>query len=96
MAYGLCGLTPEQFGHMTPARFYRIAEAKIKERNEEWKFMDRLNAVHCAVLANVNRGANAPAFSPDTFRIFPDRKKSTPEEIVAAMDGMAARQQAGE
>jgi len=78
---------------MTPARFYRIADAKIKERNEEWKFMDSLNAVQCAVLANVNRGKDTPAFKPDAFRIFPDKKKATPEEITAAMDSMAARQE---
>jgi len=78
---------------MTPARFYRIADAKIKQRNEEWKFMDSLNAVQCAVLVNINRGKNAPAFKPDAFRIFPDKTKASPEEIAAAMDGIAARQE---
>ncbi len=81
---------------MTPAKFYRIADAKTQQRNEDRKFMDRLNALHCAVLANVNRDVNTPAFSPDTFRIFPDKTIATPEEIAAAMDGLAARQQAGE
>ena len=78
---------------MTPARFYRIADAKIKQRNEEWKFMGSLNAVHCAVLANVNRGKGVPAFKPDVFRIFPDKKKASPEEIIAAMEHMTARQE---
>lgn len=78
---------------MTPARFYRIADAKIKERNEEWKFMDSLNAVQCAVIANAHRGNGVQAFSPDKFRILPDRKTTTTEEIIAAMDGMTARQE---
>jgi hypothetical protein len=79
---------------MTPAQFYRIADAKIEWKNKEQKFMDSLNAVQCAVIANAHRGKDTPAFNPDKFRIFPDRKeKSTPEEIAAAMDHMAARQE---
>jgi len=78
---------------MTPARFYRIADAKIKQRNEDWKFMDSLNAVQCAVIANAHRGKDTPAFKPDAFRTFSDKKKATPEEIAAAMDNMVARQE---
>ena len=78
---------------MSPARFYRIAEARIEERNEQWKIMDSLNAVQCTVIANAHRDKDKPAFKPDDFRIFPDKKKASPEEIIAAMEHMTARQE---
>jgi hypothetical protein len=56
--------------------------------------MDLLNGVHCATIANVNRGKNTPPFSADQFRIFAaiDRKKSKPEEIAAMMNRRVSRQ----
>lgn len=86
-------MTLDQFREMTPAGFRTLATARIKHRDDNWRFMDLLNAVQCATLANVNRGRNTPAFSPDGFRVFPDEKKRTdPKEIMKIMDTMVKRQ----
>lgn len=78
---------------MTPAQFFRIAKAKLKERDQYLKFKDTLNAVQCALLANINRGKGVPAFKADDFRVLKEKKKTTPEEITAIMDRMAKQQQ---
>lgn len=55
--------------------------------------MDLLNAVRCTLFANANRKEGAQAFTTDDFRVFPDKKRDTPEEIMATMDRLAKRQE---
>lgn len=74
---------------MTPAEFYAVAQAKIGQRNEEWKFQDILNGVQCSVLANINRSAGSPPHSAEEFMIMREKKPQTPEEIARIMDQRA-------
>jgi hypothetical protein len=73
---------------MTPAEVRAKVEAKYEQRNEEWKFLDMLNGVHCSVLANINRSKDASPYKAEDFTVM-EKKKASPEEIVAAMDAMA-------
>jgi hypothetical protein len=92
IAYGLCGLTPGQFGRMTPAEFYAIAQARIEQRNEEWRFLDILNGVQCSLLANINRSASASPYKAEDFRIMQDKKRADPDELVRKLGAWAASQ----
>jgi hypothetical protein len=77
---------------MTPAEFFAIAQAKIEQRNEEWRYMDILNGVHCSVLANTHRSASTPPYKAEDFRIMKDKtERQTPEQIMAVMNGMVNR-----
>jgi hypothetical protein len=77
---------------MTPAEFFAIAQAKIEQRNEEWKFQDVLNGVRCSLLANINRSSNTPAYNVEDFRVMKDKtEKQTPEEIMQVFKHMEAR-----
>lgn len=51
MAFGLCGLTVEQFWKMTPAELTKMAESKVKFRDIDHSFYDGLNGVLCSTLA---------------------------------------------
>ena len=75
---------------MTPAEFYAIAQAKIEQRNEEWRFLDILNGVQCSLLANINRSASASPYSAEDFRIMKDRTKADPDELVKKFGAWAA------
>jgi hypothetical protein len=66
-----------------------IAQAKIKQRTEEWEFMDVLNGVQCSLLANINRSRDSTPYKPEDFRIMKADKRQTPEEIAQVMDRMA-------
>jgi hypothetical protein len=74
---------------MTPAEFAIIAEGKIEQRNEEWKFQDILNGVRCSLLANINRSQSTAPYKAEDFRIMKDDKRQTPEEIARIMDQRA-------
>jgi len=92
LAFGLCGLTPAQFSRLTPAEFFQIAQAKIEQRNEEWRFQDVLNGVQCSLLANINRSSSTRPYAVEDFRVMKDKeKKQTPEEIMATFKAMEAR-----
>lgn len=89
----MCGLTPAQFRRLTPAEFAVIARAKIRQRNEEWRFQDVLNGVRCSLLANVNRSASSRTYTPDDFRVTRDQEeRKTPEQIMKAMEAMVQGQ----
>ena len=51
IAFGICGLTPAEFMKMTPAEFRAVANARITDRNEEYKLYDRQNAKLCNIIA---------------------------------------------
>lgn len=74
---------------MTPAEFYEIAEAKLEQRNEEWKFRDLLNGVQCSLLANINRSEKTSPYNAEDFMIMKEKKRQTPEEIARIMDRRA-------
>lgn len=80
---------------MTPAEFRRIADAKIQQRTEEWKFLDILNGVRCALMANINRSQSSRTYKPDDFRVMPDEKKQTPEQIMETFEVLAKGGQNG-
>jgi len=53
-AFGLCGVSVEQFNRMTPAELTRMAEARIKYRDADQQFLDTLNGMVCSILAATN------------------------------------------
>jgi len=52
IAFGLCGLTVEQFWRMTPAELTTMAESKAKFRDMGQAFQDTLNGVLCSTIAS--------------------------------------------
>lgn len=53
IAFGLCGLTVEQFWKMTPVELTTMAESKAKFRDMGQAFQDTLNGVLCSTIASV-------------------------------------------
>jgi hypothetical protein len=62
-------LTPAELWCLNPAEFREIYDAKNKTRREEWEFLDILNGVQCALLANINRSEQREPWGIDDFRV---------------------------
>jgi hypothetical protein len=64
VAYGVCGLSREEFRHYTPAEFDVLYQARCKARDEPLFALDSMNAVLCMVVARCagNKNANTADF----------------------------------
>jgi hypothetical protein len=62
-------MTPEELWRTTPRDFRVIVEAKIEQRDQEWKFYDVLNGKACSTLVNLHLKKGAPAYKPVDFMI---------------------------
>jgi hypothetical protein len=51
VAFGLCGLTIDEFKWITPDELYEMAEAKIEHRNADQQYLDALNGIQCITIA---------------------------------------------
>jgi len=52
LAYGIGGLTPAEFGDLTPADFMSYINARIKREEEQTKMENERIGTICAVLQN--------------------------------------------
>jgi hypothetical protein len=71
---------------LTPRDFRKKAEAKINQRQQEWEFQDMLNAVHCSLVANINRNTEKKPdpFTDKDFRVIRNDK----EEIMSTAENI--------
>jgi hypothetical protein len=86
IAYGLCGLLPEQFYRLTPAEFFKIMKGKIAEAKRQRDIFDALNARQCL---NRSRLAGDDKSTLEDFMIYREKKKMTTDQIVRVMDSAA-------
>lgn len=76
---------------MTPAEVRAVIEAKVEQRDQEWKFQDVLNGVRCSLLANINRSQDTQPFTAADFSILKQaedemKEPQSPEESMKIMD----------
>ena len=94
LAYGLCDLSPDELWHLTPAELKAKVDAKLKIRKFDQEFQDMQNGVLCALIANVNRGADTDPFRPADFMITKQETEKevdmTPEQIATKLKMIAA------
>jgi hypothetical protein len=88
VAYGICGLSREEFRHYTPTEFDVLYQARCKARDEPLFALDTMNAVLCMVIARCagNKNANPADFM--TLR----REKTENDEVPAMGDSPATIQ----
>ena len=88
MAYGICGLTRDQFRHYTPAEFEVLYQARCKARDEPLFALDTMNAVLCMVVARCAGNKNA---NPDDFMTLL-RETKEDDDVLAMGDSPATIQ----
>jgi hypothetical protein len=62
-------MTPEELWRTTPRDFRVMVEAKIEQRDQDWKFYDVLNGQACSTLVNLHLKENAAPYKPVDFMI---------------------------
>jgi len=76
---------------MTPRDFRILVEAKVKERDQYWEFLDALNGTVCSVIASVNGAKNAKPVDLMITRRETEKKPVTSiEEIDQTFKAWAA------
>jgi len=90
-AFGICGLTPDQFRHLNPRQFNEIYDAAVKKQQEEWRFRDMLNARQCEIIALCagNKDAKLADFLILRREIENDKEDwQTPEQMTAQLSNL--------
>jgi hypothetical protein len=81
----LCGLSPDEFRHYTPAEFKVLLDAKIKDRELHWRMLDRMNALQCCIIAQCAGNSDAKPTDFETIK-WETEEKNEPEAPATIAD----------
>lgn len=62
-------MTPDELWRTTPRDFRVQVEARIEQRDQDWKFFDVLNGKACSTLVNLHLKKGASPYKPVDFMI---------------------------